>query len=107
MFYNINTRLIDTRSCAKYQISALNEKVIIEENVDKRRIFSAPLSASTIKIVPHPIHGYCHCGQFKIPVVSTCMSLGYVAMKNRVRLQAETTNLRASFSKYGGLMLWR
>ena len=53
MFYNINTRLIDTRSCAKYQISALNEKVIIEENVDKRRIFSAPLCASTIKIY-HP-----------------------------------------------------
>ena len=58
-------------------------------------------------ISPLPIHGHCHCGQFKIPVVSTCMSLGYVAMKNRVRLQAETNNLRASFSKYGGLMLWR
>ena len=46
-------RFIDTRPYAKYQKSKLNEKGIIEENVDKRQIFSLPLGASTIKIF-HP-----------------------------------------------------
>ena len=34
-------------------------------------------------ISPLPTHGHCHCGQFQIPVVSSSMSLGGVAVKNR------------------------
>ena len=52
-FITKNMRFIDTRPYAKYQKSKLNEKGIIEENVDKRQIFSLPLGASTIKIY-HP-----------------------------------------------------
>ena len=70
-------------------------------------ILSPSYCLNNQNISPLPTHGHCHCGQFKIPVVSPCVSLGDVAMKNRVRLQAQTTNLRASFSKHGGLMQWR
>ena len=34
-------------------------------------------------ISPLPTHGLCHCGQFQIPVVSSSVNLGGVAMKNR------------------------
>ena len=34
-------------------------------------------------ISPLPTHGLCHCGQFQIPVVSSCVILGGVAVKTR------------------------
>ena len=47
-------------------------------------ILTPPGCLNYQNISPLPTHGHCHCGQSKIPVVSSCEYWGAVVMKSRV-----------------------